>query len=73
MIISSSSSSSSFLPSIIGGIVIAVGLYCVVWGKSKDYKPGPSEAAALKVDDGEAQMLPITAADGASANGVAKL
>ncbi|GMI82910.1 hypothetical protein HRI_001960300 [Hibiscus trionum] len=30
--------------SIIGGIVITVGLYCVVWGKSKDYS-SPSAPA----------------------------
>lgn len=39
--------------SIIGGIVIALGLYSVVWGKAKDY----SEATR------EMKSLPITAID----------
>ena len=42
--------------SIIGGIIIAVGLYSVVWGKGKDYSDitAPSE---------EIQKLPITDTD----------
>ncbi|KAK4801140.1 hypothetical protein SAY86_021627 [Trapa natans] len=64
-----------YLGSIIGGIVIAVGLYCVVWGKGKDYQRGPSEGSGVKVDDGEAQKLPVTSvgAEGAAVNRVEKL
>lgn len=43
------------LGSIIGGIVIAIGLYSVVWGKSKDFKP---ESTSEKFD--HIQELPIT-------------
>ncbi|KAE8701763.1 WAT1-related protein [Hibiscus syriacus] len=44
------------LGSIIGGIVIAIGLYCVVWGKGKDFSP-PSAPAK---DDCNQQELPIS-------------
>ncbi|KAK8692232.1 hypothetical protein V6N13_075705 [Hibiscus sabdariffa] len=44
------------LGSIIGGIVITVGLYCVVWGKSKDYS---SPSAPAKGDCNQ-QELPIS-------------
>ncbi|KAE8656323.1 WAT1-related protein [Hibiscus syriacus] len=44
------------LGSIIGGIVIAMGLYCVVWGKGKDFGP-PS---APSKDDCNQQELPIS-------------
>ncbi|XP_039041627.1 WAT1-related protein At1g44800-like [Hibiscus syriacus] len=44
------------LGSIIGGIVIAIGLYCVVWGKSKDY----SSPSAPAKDDCNQQQLPIS-------------
>lgn len=40
------------LGSIIGGVVIAIGLYSVVWGKSKDYSVPPPSS--------DAQQLPIT-------------
>lgn len=46
--------------SIIGAIVIAVGLYAVVWGKGKD-KPTPS-------DDEIAHQLPMTKMDTAHFN-----
>ncbi|PKI77668.1 hypothetical protein CRG98_001951 [Punica granatum] len=58
-----------YLGSIIGGIIIAVGLYSVVWGKSNDYS-SPKEASTALKSDGEGQKLPITAGDGA--NGVIK-
>ncbi|KAJ0085159.1 hypothetical protein Patl1_08390 [Pistacia atlantica] len=45
------------LGSVLGGIIIAIGLYAVVWGKSKDY----SGSAPTKED---AQELPVTASDG---------
>ena len=32
--------------SIIGGMIIAVGLYSVVWGKSKDYSASSSTTKA---------------------------
>lgn len=43
--------------SVIGGIIIAIGLYSVVWGKRKDY----SGSSPTK---GDAQELPVTASDG---------
>ncbi|EOY16251.1 Nodulin MtN21 /EamA-like transporter family protein isoform 2, partial [Theobroma cacao] len=43
------------LGSIIGGIIIAIGLYSVVWGKSKDYTAASTPA---KADD--IQELPIS-------------
>ena len=43
--------------SIIGGIVIAVGLYSVVWGKAKDY----SEPKLPSTDAEDTESLPITA------------
>ncbi|KAH1113130.1 hypothetical protein AAZX31_04G231200 [Glycine max] len=45
------------LGSIIGGIVIAVGLYSVVWGKAKDY----SEPKLPSTDAEDTESLPITA------------
>ncbi|KAL5846579.1 hypothetical protein ACOSQ3_010103 [Xanthoceras sorbifolium] len=45
------------LGSIIGGIIIAVGLYCVVWGKSRDYSDSATSTSAVKAD---AQQLPIS-------------
>ncbi|KAJ4848961.1 hypothetical protein Tsubulata_030833 [Turnera subulata] len=50
------------LGSIIGGIVIAIGLYSVVWGKSKDYASPVSSSATMKSD---AQELPITTTNSA--------
>lgn len=47
--------------SIIGGFIIAIGLYAVVWGKSKDYSSSPISPTDLK-DDDEAHKLPITTA-----------
>ncbi|KAG4969909.1 hypothetical protein JHK85_036330 [Glycine max] len=44
--------------SIIGGIIIAVGLYSVVWGKGKDYKDDTSSPATTK--ETETMQLPIT-------------
>lgn len=47
--------------SIIGAIVIAVGLYAVVWGKGKDCLIGPTPSTDEK--DDEAHQLPITKMD----------
>ncbi|KHN04117.1 Auxin-induced protein 5NG4 [Glycine soja] len=47
-----------YLGSIIGGIIIAVGLYSVVWGKGKDYKEDMSSPATTK--ETETMQLPIT-------------
>ncbi|KAJ4700655.1 WAT1-related protein [Melia azedarach] len=57
------------LGSIIGGVVIAVGLYSVVWGKSKDYS-GPAAASSdnEKNNNNTAQELPITTANTGTAN-----
>ncbi|KAM7518888.1 hypothetical protein LguiB_017850 [Lonicera macranthoides] len=49
------------LGSIIGAIVIAVGLYAVVWGKGKDHLTGPTPSTDEKDDD--AHQLPITKMD----------
>ncbi|KAG8633093.1 WAT1-related protein At4g08290 [Manihot esculenta] len=48
-----------YLGSIIGGIIIAIGLYSVVWGKSKDYSSQEPASMAQK-------ELPITAIDGSN-------
>ncbi|KAL5558388.1 hypothetical protein UlMin_034599 [Ulmus minor] len=49
------------LGSIIGGIVIAVGLYSVVWGKSKDYSSSSSEASSSSSAINTKGELPLTA------------
>lgn len=50
------------LVSIIGGVVIAVGLYSVVWGKGKDYINSTTTEEANGVKDGAQKLeLPITA------------
>ncbi|XP_050213096.1 WAT1-related protein At4g08290-like [Mercurialis annua] len=49
-----------FLGSILGGVIIAIGLYSVVWGKSKDYSSTQHSSISQK---GAAQELPITATD----------
>ncbi|CAD6339867.1 unnamed protein product [Miscanthus lutarioriparius] len=55
------------LGSVIGAVIIVVGLYCLIWGKSKDHlgngKPG---AAAV------AGELPLTSAPAANGNGYGK-
>ncbi|PRQ26521.1 putative EamA domain-containing protein [Rosa chinensis] len=51
------------LGSIIGGFIIAIGLYAVVWGKSKDYSSPTSDPTDLK-DENEAHKLPITTING---------
>lgn len=43
--------------SIIGGMVIAVGLYGVVWGKGKDYADLTTPDTTKEI---ETQQLPIT-------------
>ncbi|KAL6984381.1 hypothetical protein U1Q18_017759 [Sarracenia purpurea var. burkii] len=45
------------LGSVIGAVIITVGLYAVVWGKSKDYVAPKASANG----EDEAQELPITA------------
>lgn len=47
-----------YLGSIIGGIIIAVGLYSVVWGKGKDYGDDTNSSTPIKVT--ESLQLPIT-------------
>ncbi|EEF48374.1 Auxin-induced protein 5NG4, putative [Ricinus communis] len=49
-----------YLGSILGGIIIAIGLYSVVWGKSKDYSSNQEPPITEK---GAAPELPITATD----------
>ncbi|XP_050364839.1 WAT1-related protein At4g08290 [Argentina anserina] len=48
------------LGSIIGGFIIAIGLYAVVWGKSKDYSNSTSPTS----DSNEARKLPIITTNG---------
>lgn len=52
------------LGSIIGALIIAVGLYSVVWGKAKDYSsdttPMPPSPVAMKQTE---KQLPITSTD----------
>lgn len=45
--------------SIIGAVIIALGLYAVVWGKAKDY----SDPKLASVDAGETKTLPTTTTD----------
>ncbi|KAJ1439261.1 EamA domain [Sesbania bispinosa] len=47
-----------YLGSIIGSIIIAVGLYSVVWGKGKDYTDLSESSETIK--GAEKQQLPIT-------------
>jgi len=44
--------------SIIGGIIIAVGLYSVVWGKGKDY--GDTSSSPARTKETETMQLPVT-------------
>ncbi|RDX65615.1 WAT1-related protein, partial [Mucuna pruriens] len=53
------------LGSIIGGIIIAVGLYLVVWGKAKDHYSDPKLPSAHAQDT---KSLPITATDDSKIN-----
>jgi len=48
--------------SIIGGIIIAVGLYSVVWGKGKDYGDTSSSVGrtAARTKETETMQLPVT-------------
>ncbi|XP_058760907.1 WAT1-related protein At4g08290-like [Vicia villosa] len=53
------------LGSIIGAVIIAIGLYSVVWGKAKDYSSAtttmpPSPVTMKQI---EAEQLPITSSD----------
>nr|KYP71362.1 Auxin-induced protein 5NG4 [Cajanus cajan] len=48
-----------YLGSIIGGIIIAVGLYAVVWGKGKDYG-GDASPSATTTKETETLQLPIS-------------
>lgn len=50
--------------SIIGAVIIAMGLYCVVWGKAKDYASAtttmpPSSITMKQIET----QLPITSSD----------
>lgn len=44
--------------SIIGAVFIVLGLYTVVWGKSKDHRNSPDPSEDVKV--GALRELPIT-------------
>lgn len=46
--------------SIIGAIIIAIGLYCVVWGKAKD-NSNTTPVSPTTMKQIETQHLPITA------------
>lgn len=46
-----------YFGSVIGGVIIAMGLYCVVWGKNKDYS-SPTKGSAI--DHPQQQELPVT-------------
>ncbi|WVY91819.1 hypothetical protein V8G54_037333 [Vigna mungo] len=48
-----------YLGSIIGGMIIAVGLYSVVWGKGKDYGDEASSSPA-RTKETERMQLPVT-------------
>ncbi|KAI3442717.1 WAT1-related protein [Psidium guajava] len=50
-----------YLGSIVGGIIVAIGLYSVVWGKGKDYPTPLQECADPKA---ETQKLPVSVANG---------
>ncbi|KAI4339718.1 hypothetical protein MLD38_024628 [Melastoma candidum] len=56
-----------YLGSIIGGIIIAAGLYSVVWGKSKDYSAanitGDEQQEPPHLSQGKEYELPVTATD----------
>ncbi|CAK7347000.1 unnamed protein product [Dovyalis caffra] len=54
------------LGSIIGGIVIVIGLYFVVWGKSKDYST--PEVSTTDEKDDHPQELPVTTINVATTN-----
>ncbi|KAK7385207.1 hypothetical protein VNO78_30920 [Psophocarpus tetragonolobus] len=49
-----------YLGSIIGAIIIVVGLYSVVWGKAKDYKVITLPSASAATKETETQQLPIS-------------
>ncbi|OVA10422.1 Drug/metabolite transporter [Macleaya cordata] len=49
------------LGSIIGAIIIVIGLYSVIWGKSKDYK---ASSSTLTREKGEDLELPISTTNG---------
>jgi hypothetical protein len=61
--------------SIIGAIVVVLGLYLVVWGKSKEYKarndmqPSPTKDNTLH----DQQQLPVTAPTNENSDNKAKL
>ncbi|PNX79361.1 hypothetical protein L195_g035345, partial [Trifolium pratense] len=49
--------------SIIGAVIIAIGLYSVVWGKAKDYSATTTAESSVTVKQIEAQQLPITSSN----------
>jgi len=48
--------------SIIGAVIIALGLYTVVWGKAKDYSESDTKLPSSTIE-GETKSMPITAMD----------
>ncbi|KAL5076630.1 hypothetical protein RYX36_015614 [Vicia faba] len=53
------------LGSIIGAVIIAMGLYSVVWGKAKDYSSATTTMppSSVTMKQSETQQLPITSSD----------
>lgn len=51
------------LGSIIGAVIIAIGLYSVVWGKAKDYSATTTPESSVTMKQIEGQQLPITSSD----------
>jgi hypothetical protein len=48
--------------SIIGAVIIALGLYTVVWGKAKDYSESDTKLPSSTIEE-ETKSMPITAID----------
>lgn len=51
-----------YLGSIIGAVIIALGLYTVVWGKAKDYSESDTKLPSSTIEE-ETKSMPITAID----------
>lgn len=48
--------------SVIGAVIIVVGLYALIWGKSKDYVNQVADVSAGGSKDGATEQLPISSA-----------
>jgi hypothetical protein len=44
-------------------VIIAIGLYSVVWGKAKDYSATTTPESSVTMKQIEGQQLPITSSD----------